>query len=318
MLVSPEVITFGEVLAVFLSADDAPLGRSSAFDLVTAGAEANVAIGLSRLGHSTRFTGRVGDDALGRRIERELRGEGLATRLTIDPERPTGVIVRDAPAVGATQVVYHRSGSAGSALTVDDLDLSAIGSARLLHATGITAALSATAFEATKAAMRAAREAGVTVTFDPNIRRRLGTPEHWLRIVTTLAPLADVVLVGADDASFVLPSAGLESTVAWFRDRGVDTVVWKDGAEGATELNPRDGTVRQAALPVHARDAVGAGDAFAAGWISGWLDGEEAPGRLRRAVTVAASVVAHRGDLPGLPDRDALRTLLSSSTEMNR
>lgn len=318
MLIPSEVATFGEVLAVFLATDDAPLGRSSSFDLVTAGAEANVAVGLVRLGHSVSFGGRVGDDPLGHRIARELRGEGLDTRLTVDPDRPTGVIVRDAPHVGATQVVYHRAGSAGSALSVDDLDLDAVRSARLLHTTGITAALSPTAFAATEAAMRAAREAGVTVTFDPNVRRRLGSPQHWLDVVEALAPLADVVLVGADDASYVLPASDLDSTVTWLRDRGVDTVVWKDGARGAIELNPRDGAIEQAALTVPARDAVGAGDAFAAGWISGWLDGDGVQDRLRRAVAVAGSVVARRGDLPGLPDRAALRTLMSSSTEMNR
>lgn len=318
MFVPPEVVTFGEVLAVFLSADGSPLGRSSAFELVTAGAEANVAVGLTRLGHAVSFSGRVGDDALGHRIVRELRGEGLQTCVTVDADRPTGVIVRDAPTIGATQVVYHRAGSAGSALTVDDLDLAALGTARLLHVTGITAVLSPTAFEATEVAMRTAREAGVTVTFDPNVRRRLGTPEQWLHVVETLAPLADVVLVGADDASYLLPSSDLASTASWLRERGVESLVWKDGAEGATELNPREGTVVQAARPVPATDTVGAGDAFAAGWISSWLDGEDAPGRLRRAVTVAASVVANRGDLPGLPDRGTLQSLMSSSTEMNR
>lgn len=318
MLVPSEVMTLGEVLAVFLSTDEAPLGRSTAFALTIAGAEANVAVGLARLGHAVSFAGRIGDDALGHKIARDLRGEGVQTRLTVDADRPTGVIVRDAPAVGATQVVYHRSGSAGSALTVDDLEVPAVDRPRLLHVTGITAALSATAFEAAETAMRSARDAGATVTFDPNVRRRMGSPDQWRRIVETLTPLADIVLVGADDASYVLTASDLESTVDWFCARGVDTVIWKDGARGAAEVNPRDGVVRQRALTVSPRDAVGAGDAFAVGWISAWLDGEDASGRLRRAAAVAGSVVANRGDLPGLPDGAMLRTLLSSSTEMNR
>jgi 2-dehydro-3-deoxygluconokinase len=314
-----DVITLGEVLAVFLSADPVPLGRSSRFELTIAGAESNVAVGLARLGHTVAFAGRVGDDALGRKAVRELRGEGVDTSgMVVDASRATGVIVRDAPAVGVTEVVYHRSGSAGSALGVDDLDLDAIGSSRLLHVTGITAALSPTAFEACVAAMHAARNAGVTVSFDPNVRRCIGTQQQWRTIVDTLAPLADIVLVGADDASYVLAASDLDSVETWFRRHGADTIVWKDGARGAVEINPRDGTVDQPALTVPVRDAVGAGDAFATGWISGWLDDETASARLQRGAAAAASVVATLGDLPGLPDRPALTALLDPSTEMRR
>jgi len=314
-----DVITLGEVLAIFLSSDGVPLERSSRFDLTVAGAEANVAVGLVRLGHEVSFVGRVGDDALGRRTVRELRGEGVdTTGVVVDASRTTGLIVRDAPAVGATEVVYHRRGSAGSALCVDDLDLATIGDSRLLHVTGITAALSPTAHEACMTAMRTARDAGVTVSFDPNVRRRIGTREQWTSLVEEAAVLADIVLVGADDASYVLPAHDLASVEAWFRARGADTIVWKDGARGAVEINPRDGTVDQPALSVAVRDAVGAGDAFAAGWISGWLDGEDAPVRLRRGAAAAASVVATLGDLPGLPDRSALTALMDPTTEMRR
>jgi 2-dehydro-3-deoxygluconokinase len=315
----PDVTTLGEVLAVFLATDPVGLGRSASFGLTIAGAEANVAVGLARLGHGVAFAGRVGSDALGRRALRELRAEGVdTTRVVVDDSRPTGLIVRDAPAVGVTEVVYHRSGSAGSALCVEDLDLATIGRSRLLHVTGITAALSPSAFDACATAMRTARDAGVTVSFDPNVRRRIGTQAGWTSLVETLAPLADIVLVGADDASYVLPVHDLPSVDAWFRAHGADTIVWKDGARGAVEINPRDGTVDQPALSVAVRDAVGAGDAFAAGWISGWLDGEDAAVRLRRGAAAAASVVATLGDLPGLPDRSALTALMDPTTEMRR
>jgi len=314
-----DVVTLGEVLAVFIAPDGSPLGRSDRFQLTVAGAESNVAVGLARLGHDVAFVGRVGDDALGRRALRELRAEGVdVDRVVVDTDRATAVLVRDAPTVGTTEVVYHRAGSAGSALRPADLDLTSIAGARLLHVTGITAAISSSAFEACVLAAETARASGTTVTFDPNVRRRIGTRDGWRTIVETMTPLADVVLVGADDASYVLPDAERTAVATWFHRRGVDTVVWKDGAHGSAEIGAHDDVVEQPAVTVPVVDAVGAGDAFAAGWISGWLDGVDVRTRLLRAATSAASVVANVGDLPGLPDRAALATLLGPTREMNR
>src|SRR5688500_2159427 len=118
-----EVVTLGECLASLVATASGPLAEASLFERHVAGAEANVAVGLARLGHSVAFVGRVGADGFGTAIVRRLRGEGVdVTHLASDPDARTGVIVRERRTVGAAEVVYHRAGSAGSRLATDDID----------------------------------------------------------------------------------------------------------------------------------------------------------------------------------------------------
>lgn len=301
-----EIVTIGEVLAIMLAEQGLPLGAAGTYTAGYAGAEANTAVGLARLGHSVALVTRLGDDDLGRRVHRELRGEGLdVSAVRLDPGRPTGLIVRDAMVGRPTSVAYYRDGSAATALTAADVDAQTLASARALHLCGITPALSDSAHATCLAAVEAAREAGVVVTFDPNVRRRLADADRWREISEVFAARADVVLVGADDADAI----GVEDPIRWAHELGAHTVVVKDGARGAVESE--DGVLlHQPAIPVPVVDTVGAGDAFAAGWLSGWLRGVDRERRLAEAVAVAAAVVATRGDVPGLPDpaaRDRIR-----------
>ena len=300
------LVTLGEVMALFLAEPGPALGRGDRFALSYAGAEATVAVGAVRLGFPAAYLGRVGADPLGEGIHRALRGEGVDTRgLVTDPERATGVLIRDAPAAGPVTVLYRRAGSAGSALTEQDLDLDSIRRARVLHVTAITAMLSPSARAALWLAVATAREAGVTVSFDPNVRRRLGSPEQWHDAVDHLARQADIVLTGDED----LPAVGADTDpVRWFTDRGASTVVVKRGIDGAEETGP-DGTHRVPADPVTPVDPVGAGDAFAAGWLSAWAAGGGPADRLAHGAAAGAAVVATAGDVPGLPDRSAAESI---------
>ena len=292
-----EVVTLGEVMALMLAEGSAPLAQAARFDLSVAGAEGNVAVGLSRLGHRVALWTCLGEDALGDVVLRSLRGEGVdvgvARRVA---DRPTGLIVRDAPLGRPLTVSYYRSGSAGTALGPEDVVPQVVAGARLLHVTGITAMLSDTSYAAVLAALDAARGAGVTVSVDPNLRLRLGPVDRWKERLDPLLRAADVVLTGRDELALL---SGAEDP-AWLVERGAHTVVVKDGAAGAYET---DGTteLRVAARSVPLVDPVGAGDAFAAGWLSGWLRGVPAQRRLDEAATVAACVVAARGDFAGLP-----------------
>ncbi|MGH3658423.1 MAG: PfkB family carbohydrate kinase, partial [Micromonosporaceae bacterium] len=123
---SPEVVTLGEAMALFLAEPGTAVSYARWFDASVAGAEANVAIGLARLGHRVRYAGRVGADPLGETVIRTLRGEAVdVTAVVTDPDRPTGLLIRDAPAGRPIQVVYRRSGSAGAALAVADVPTAA-------------------------------------------------------------------------------------------------------------------------------------------------------------------------------------------------
>jgi 2-dehydro-3-deoxygluconokinase len=177
----PEVIAVGEPLIALLTAGSAPLADVDSFTRHVAGAEANVAVGLARLGHRVLYVGRVGADGFGQAIVRRLRGEEVdVSGVVVDAARRTGLMVRERRVLGPSEVVYHRSGSAGSALEPSDVDAvgAAFDGAQWLHLTGITPALSESAHAAVLRAIVLARAAGVRVSFDVNLRRRLWSDQE--------------------------------------------------------------------------------------------------------------------------------------------
>ncbi|MGJ7908746.1 sugar kinase [Actinopolyspora sp. H202] len=299
---NPEVITFGETMGLLLAQQGQPLEHATGFRRSIAGAESNTAVGLARLGHRVGWFGRVGDDPFGRSALRTLRGEGVdVSRAVVDESLPTGLLVRDAHAHRPIEVCYYRSGSAGSALHEGDVDEEWIGGAGLLHLTGITAALSEDARAATERAVRAAREAGVPVSLDPNIRRKLAGIERWVELLRPLAEHADLVLTGLDEAEEISGCSGERATAGWLLERGARLVVLKLGSRGAWATDgEREWFQRAAEVP--AVDPVGAGDAFNAGFLSAHLRGIPVPEALSEAATVAGSVVQIPGDMDGLPD----------------
>ncbi len=318
-----DVVTFGEPMVLMLATDDLPLPVARGFDVGVAGAESNLATGLARLGHRVSYAGRVGSDTFGEQIRRTLRAEGIdVSHLIDDPALPTGLLIRDSPQDRPITVEYRRAGSAATALSVADLPDDLLTGTRLLHATGITAALSESALAATEHAMIRAAEAGVTVCFDPNIRLRLADPARWQQIIARLAPHARIVFTGREEADIVSPGVEPER---WYADHGAQTVVVKDGAAGSFEhITGGELAVPGGIRAVPLLDPIGAGDGFNAGWISAWLDGndqlseEHARVRLTTGAAVASMVVATRGDATGLPNRTILAQVLAGSADVIR
>ncbi|MEU9507917.1 sugar kinase [Micromonospora sp. NPDC048170] len=307
-MTAPDLLTVGETLVSLRSAG--PLAAGGPLTMHLAGAESNVAVGVARLGHRAAWVGRVGADEFGEYALRQLRAEGVAVDgVSRDPDRPTGLMFLERRTADLTRVQYHRAGSAGSALDVDDLRAPLAAGARMLHLTGITPALSDSARAATRWAAEAAAGAGVPVCLDVNHRARLWSRDTAREVLTPLAGHASVVIASADELDLVGDPGADESTVVadLFR-RGVDTVLVKLGADGA-RAHTRDGVRHVGALTVTAVDTVGAGDAFTAGYLSGWFDGLDLAGRLRRAATLGAFAVSSPGDWEGLPRRDELSLL---------
>jgi 2-dehydro-3-deoxygluconokinase len=303
-----DLLTFGEALVSLRAAG--PLAAGGALTMHLAGAESNVAIGLARLGHRAAWVGRVSTDELGEYVLRQLRAEGVRIDdVTRDPDRPAGLMFLERRTADVTRVGYHRAGSAGSALRVEDLRKPLAAGARVLHLTGITPALSDSAREATTWAAQTGSRSGMLVCLDVNHRARLWTREAARAVLAPLAGYASVVIASADELDLVDEPGADESTVAsGLLARGVRTVLVKLGAGGARAYT-RDGVRHAAAVPVTAVDTVGAGDAFTAGYLSGHLDGLDLAGRLGRAVTLGAFAVAGHGDWEVLPRRDELSLL---------
>jgi 2-dehydro-3-deoxygluconokinase len=325
-----DVVTLGECLVSFVALERGPMPEAATWARTIAGAESNVAVGLSRLGVGTAFIGRVGDDGLGAAIQRRLRGEGVDVRhLAVDGAAPTGVMVRELRDLGPAEVVYWRRDSAGSRLSSEDVAAAAdvFDDCRWLHVTGVTPALSSSAAAAVEAAIARARAAGATVSLDLNVRRRLWDEHDAARVLAGIADRCDIVLGSLDEVALVAGSAtsleagtraDAEVAADAILDLGPHTVVVKLGAEGALARSPRVGersTVRAPALgPVAVADPVGAGDAFSAGFIAATLDGAPAAEALRAGNACGASAVASIGDLTGLPTRVELDRLLAGRT----
>lgn len=236
--------------------------------------------------------------------------------MRVDPEAPTGLMVKSRRTAEVVDVRYYRSASAGSRLRPADLDVTLIRSARVLHVTGITLALSASAADAVHAAVAEARAAGVTVSMDVNYRRALWTPERASAALREIVPAVDVLFATEAEARLVVDGDDPVALARALSDLGPCHVLIKRGALGAVEVS--DGTVRHAEpYPVTELDPVGAGDAFAAGWLAETIAGADPERRLATACAAGAFAVTAEGDWESLPRRCDL-DLLSPADAVSR
>jgi 2-dehydro-3-deoxygluconokinase len=302
------LVTVGEVLGVLAAAEPGPLGLGAALRLGLAGAESNVAIGVSRLGGSVTWIGRVSEDGLGEMILRELRAEGVTTVAVRDPA-PTALLLKERRTATHSRVRYHRTNTAGSRLSPRDVPEDVVAGAAALHITGITPALGEGPAAAVRRAVDIAVDAGVHVSMDVNFRSLLWDEAEARRTLLPLLCGSDLVFAGPHEARLVVPDADSPEELAQgICDLGPRGAVIKMGAEGAVAL--LDGKpYQQPAVPVRVQDSVGAGDAFAAGYLAELLAGEPPERRLRTAALVGAFAVSTTGDWEGLPRRAELALL---------
>ncbi|MFC7376762.1 sugar kinase [Brachybacterium sp. GCM10030268] len=315
---APWVVTLGETMALMRSAAVGSLAHLSSVDIALGGAESNLAIGLRRLGVPSAWVSRVGDDPLGTRVIREVRGEGVEVHCGIDPERPTGLMVKSRPSATTTRVDYYRAGSAASAIRPEDLPAGLIEHARLLHLSGITPLLSETAHATNVAAVQRAVAAGVTVSLDVNYRSRLGSRERLGELLGDILEHVDILFGGPEELSILAPDVAEDDHRGLLRALSAGSrreVVVKLGADGAAALAGGDAT-EIAEAPGHevdVVDTVGAGDAFVAGYLSARLEGLDVPARLTRANACGALACTTPGDWEGSPRLRDLGTLLAGS-----
>lgn len=308
-----DLLTFGEAMVSLRS--NGPLAQGGTLTTHMAGSEANVAIALSRLGHTARWVGRVGEDPHGEFIQRQLRAESVDEWVTVDPDRSTGVMFLEKRTADISRALYYRQGSAGSEVGFTDVGPALESSARLLHLTGITPALSPRSREAFERAAAGAEAHGMVLSLDVNYRNKLWSRREATEVLSAAARHAKIV-VASDDELCLLSSrptgtsqpANIPAVAAELLALGVEEVVVKLGSEGA-EVYTASGKFRVDAVPVNAVDTVGAGDAFTAGYLSAFLDGVPVVERLRRGNLMGAFAVSTLGDWEGLPKRAELDLL---------
>lgn len=305
----PYVVTLGETMALIRAEEPGPLAHAPSLGLGVGGAESNVAIGLARLGTDVAWCGRVGDDALGVLVQREIRAEGVQTHVCVDPDAPTGLMIKERRTPATQKVAYYRAGSAGSRLAPEDIPAGLVEDADLLHVSGITAALSPVARASLLDAVDRARSTGVSVSFDINHRASLWSEAEARAFSRDLLERVDLVFAGEDEAALVVGShRRVEDAAAELAALGPPEVVLKRGAQGALSLVA--GELHSApAVPVDVVDTVGAGDAFVAGYLAERVAGGSPAARLALGVTTAAFVCLVPGDWEGLPRREELSLL---------
>jgi len=312
------VLTFGETMALVRATEVGDLADVHDARFGTGGADSNVAIGLARLGVPAVWVGRVGADGLGRRVLRDIRGEGVAVHGIVDPDAATGLMVKEKRTPHTTRVLFYRDGSAGSRLRAGDIPVDAVRGAAHVHVSGITASLSSTAAEAVRSVLDTAEAAGVPISFDVNHRAslwRAGDPGELYR---EIARRARIVFAGVDEAELLVGPAGGDRGVLAARicALGPATAVIKDGARGSLA---REGGVvaERAALAVPVVDSVGAGDAFVAGFLAARVRGERLSACLELATASGAFACMGAGDWESMA-RTADLELLTDNDPVTR
>ncbi|WP_326658341.1 sugar kinase [Streptomyces sp. NBC_00385] len=311
-----DVVCLGESMVTFLPSRPGRLADVPSFGRGIGGAESNVACALAGAGHRAAWVSRVGADGFGDHLVDAISAYGVDTSaVRRDPDRPTGIYFRTATDRGTDvhEVAYYRAGSAASAMSPANVTYEALLTGRVLHLSGITAALSADCL-ALLHELTAPRPGRPLVSFDVNHR-----PGLWRDadaspgVLLDLARRADLVFVGEDEAEEAWGLKGAAAIREALPEPAV--LVVKRGSEGATVFSAGPdpaGTVTDVpALRVDVVAPVGAGDAFAAGFLSATLRGLPVRDRARHGHLMAAAVLTVPGDLTDPPARDRADRLVA-------
>ncbi|MFJ2173052.1 sugar kinase [Streptomyces sp. NPDC087851] len=316
-----DALTVGETMVMVTPREGGRLDAESSFVLRPGGAESNVAALLAELGHTTHWAGALGADRLGDLVTTVLEGHGVDTSLVRrDPGRPTAVYFKD-PTPHGTEVAYYRTGSAATALSTADLPAWTALCPRVVHLSGILPALSPSCAELARHIVCERPWGDVPVSFDVNYRPvlwdraadgRTDSAGQAARTLLDLAQHSDIVFVGRDEAAALWGTTDAESVRALV-DKPRHLVV-KDAAKEAVSFT-EGGAVRVPSRRVRVVDPVGAGDAFAAGWLSGWLHHRHETLCLKLGHYAAAQVLTSASDLA--PLRETRQVIASLESEQD-
>lgn len=306
------VVTLGETMVSFVPQEQISLRYGPSLGMRIAGAESNTAIGLARLGHPAAFISRLGADHLGDFILRMIRAEGVDTSDIIqDPTHPTGIMFKEPLPGRETSVYYYRSGSAASCMTPEDLPEETIANADILHFTGITPILSDSCRRTVFRAIDLAEKHGCAVSFDPNIRTKLWRGQDFRSLMTDIISRSHYVFAGLEEIRLLYEIQDPQILADSLLSAGsVRCLVIKDGSNGAT-LYDKTGVYQIPPFSCHCIDAVGAGDAFNAGFLAGVLEGKSFLDSAAIGAVCGARATETSGDTEGLVSREELDCILN-------
>ena len=304
-----DALSIGETMVLLDPVEDGPLDAVSGYRQRIAGAESNFAIALARLGLRAAWVSRLGADPFGRLVRRSLASEGVEVHAGEDPNAPTGIYFKERLTPDSVAVHYYRRGSAASRLRPHEVPDELFHRARLLHVTGISLAVAGTLPETTLHAVELARKHGVQVSFDPNHRPGLWEVAAARRALDPVLRDLDLLLTGQSEIELLMGETDQRRLLAELRRRAIRVVVVKRGAAGALVVSDDRLIVVPPAAVERVLDSVGAGDAFNAGFVAGYLNGLDLIECGQLGGALGAAALASTGDYEAIPTWDEARRL---------
>lgn len=281
------------------------------------GDTSNFAIAAARQGAKAGYLSALGDDARGRLLRALWAREGVdASGVRSDASAYTAVyfVSHDA---GGHRFDFMRAGSAASRMTPAELPRERIAAARMLHLSGISLAISASACETGLAAIATARSAGVRVSFDTNLRLKLWPLEEARAVMREAMSLADICLPSLDDMTALTGLVEPEAIVDHCLGLGAKIVALKLGAAGALVADAAR-RIRIAPHPCHAVDATGAGDTFGGAFVARLLAGDAIDAAGHYAAVAAALSTEGYGAVEPIPGAARVRAAMSDDLRLRR
>ena len=315
---SCRILLVGEPMCLFRSnCADAPLHCADNYSTGIAGAELNVAIGLTRLGHQAAYVTKVGNDPFGSMIIHQLEQMHISTHdISRSDTHRTGLVFKEKVTSGDPEIYYMRAGSAASTLSPADIDAIDLDGYDAIHMTGILPALSDNTRAAALRLKERALQQGILVSFDPNLRPQLWPGREAMRdFIHAFAAGCDLFFPGVAEAQSLTGLTDHQEILDYYCGLGSKTVIMKIGSKGALYQNAHE----RGQVPgyrVEVLDTVGAGDGFAAGTLSGLLEGLSLPEAIRRGNACGARQITVLGDNEGLPTREQLEDFFRTHEEV--
>jgi sugar/nucleoside kinase (ribokinase family) len=314
----PTVLTFGEALVGYGSVED-NLRTAVEFTRFPGGADLNVAVGLTRLGLRAVWASVLGEDAHGDYLADAVDQLGIVPMVR-RAAGPTALMFKAGGAQSDPEVlqVRHRTAFAQHADALLTADVLAFDGIDHLHLTGITLGISPVVRAAALTLFEAAIAAGVSVSFDPNLRLNLWPDqEEMRRVINSAAAHATLVMPGLGEARLLTGHHEPEHIAKTYLAAGAGEVVIKLGVKGAHAWTAADKTAQSRPFAVTPIDTVGAGDGFAAGYLAAFLTGGSLQERVDQGAAVGALATTRRGDLAAMPQREEVDALLNTIEARN-
>lgn len=310
-----KIMLMGEPLTLFIANKVGKLEDILEFSKKVAGAELNVAVGLTRLGYNVDYLTKVGEDPFGISVIKFLKRENIGTEhVEIVKSEKTGLQLKAKTTNGDPDVFYYRKNTAACKISEKDIDKIDFSNIDLLHITGIPLAISESFKNAIIYAIKKAKENNVTVTFDPNIRVSMwDDKEEMAKTINKVALMSDYFIPGISECEMLINEKNIDDICKKYFDMGIKRMIIKDGSKGSYYIDKNKKIFESSFIVNEIVDTVGAGDGFAVGILSSILENLDENNMLIRANAIGAIQVTNESDNEGLPDRKFLQEYIQNT-----